>query len=287
MYQYYKAWQYSTPPHWIQTAITPVTAGTLKAGPNYEVRPRILPDYYLVWLTAGHGRLQSGEQNIPVKGGDLYLLFPNSVHAYQTDPYDLLEMFWIGFSGVSAKKMVESTGLTPECPVISAFENAGLMSALHLLSQIPQEDSLGSYLDACGKLLSVFSHILKVPSAHDASSDQKHFSALATIAHNYINTHYPEDISVAGISKQLGVSRVTLANLFRAELGQSPAEYIQYVRMKHAVSLLSHTDLPIAQISRKVGYDDPLYFSRVFAKNYGVPPTRFRSLCQAANTQPF
>ena len=287
MYQYYKAWQYSPPPHWIQTAITPVTAGTLKAGPSYEVRPRILPDYYLVWLTAGRGMLQSGEQNIPVKGGDLYLLFPNSVHAYQTDPSDLLEMFWIGFSGVSAKKMVESTGLTPACPVFSDSENPDLVGALHLLSQIPQEDNLNSYLDACGKLLSVFSHILKAPSVKDSGTEEKHFSALATIAHNYINTHYPESISVSGISKQLGVSRVTLTNLFHNELGQSPAEYIQYVRMKHAVSLLSHTELPIAQIARKVGYEDPLYFSRVFVKNYGVPPTRFRALCQAANTQPF
>ena len=287
MYQYYKAWQYGPPPHWIQTAVTPITAGALKAGPSYEVRPRILPHYYLVWLTAGHGMLQCADQNIPIQGGDLFLLFPNSVHAYQTDPHDLLEMFWIGFSGVSARKMVESAGFTPDSPVCTIAEKPDLTEALKLLSQISQEDTLSSYLDACGKLLSVFSHLISPVCVLPSASDHNRFSALATIAHNYINTHYPEPISVTKLSQQLGVSRVTLTNLFHAELGQSPAEYIQYVRMKHAVSLLSHTDLPIGEIAGKVGFEDPLYFSRVFSKNYGVPPSRFRALSRFANNHPF
>jgi len=83
------------------------------------------------------------------------------------------------------------------------------------------------------------------------------------------------------------VSRVTLTKLFHAELGQTPAEYIQYVRMKHAVMLLNQTEFPIHEIARRVGYSDALYFSKVFSRNYGVSPSRFRALSYLANTQPF
>ena len=282
MHQYYRAWHYSTPPDWLQSSIVPITAGALKAEPNYEVRPRILSDYYLVWLISGRGMLQSGSKNMPIGGGDVYFLFPNTVHAYQTDPEDLLEMFWIGFSGISAGNIIKRTGLTPSHPVYSTFGKPEIIRSLQNLSQIREEDSLSSYLDACGKLLSVLGNFLPEQTAHYQSHPNSHHSSLATIAHNYINTHYSESISVGDLSKRLGVSRVTLTKLFHSELGQSPTEYIQYVRMKHAITRLTETQLPICEIARRVGYSDPLYFSKAFSKYYGVSPSRFRALSKTS-----
>lgn len=287
MYQYYRAWHYSGPPDWLHSGIVPLTAGTLKAESNYEVKPRILPDYYLVWLTAGRGMLQSGGKNIPIASGDVFFLFPNTVHSYQTDPNDLIEMFWIGFSGGSAKSLMNATGLTPGCPVCAASGKQSVKHSLELLTQIQEEDSVGSYMDACGKLLSVLGKLLPQDTALYRSAIHKLQSPIATIAHNYINTHYSEAISVSELSKQLGVSRTTLTKLFRAELGQSPGEYIQYVRMKHAVTLLSETQLSIHQIAGRVGFADSLYFSKVFSQNYGVPPSRFRELSRSIQTTPF
>jgi len=287
MYQYYHSWSYCTPPDWLQSGILPLTAGSLLAGPNYEVRPRILPNYYLVCITGGTGRMQMGGKEFRIGDGELFTLFPHVVHSYQTDPNNLLKMFWIGFSGSSVKAILKNAEIYPDNPIVKYENRADLSNALQKLSKVSCEDSLSGYLNACSRLLEVFGVLLQGKTVQGNLRQRAALSPLATIAHNHINTHYAESISVADLSRQLGVSRVTLTKLFHAELGQTPAEYIQYVRMKHAVMLLNQTEFPIHEIARRVGYSDALYFSKVFSRNYGVSPSRFRALSYLANTQPF
>ena len=118
MYQYYHSWSYCAPPDWLQTGIVPLTAGALLAQPNYEVRPRILPNYYLVCITKGRGMLQLGGKEFSIRTGDMIILFPHIVHAYQTDPNNLLEMFWVGFSGSSAKSLLKNAQISPREPIV-------------------------------------------------------------------------------------------------------------------------------------------------------------------------
>lgn len=56
-------------------------------------------------------------------------------------------------------------------------------------------------------------------------------------------------------------------------------QYILTIRMNNAASLLESTDYSMAEISAIVGYDNPLYFSRLFKKQKGVSATRL-SHCQ-------
>ena len=56
----------------------------------------------------------------------------------------------------------------------------------------------------------------------------------------------------------------------------SPAQYILSLRMVNAQSLLENTEYNIGEIAEIVGYDNPLYFSRVFKKEYGISPVQYR-----------
>jgi len=156
MYQYYHSWSYCTPPDWLQSGILPLTAGSLLAGPNYEVRPRILPNYYLVCITGGTGRMQMGGKEFRIGDGELFTLFPHVVHSYQTDPNNLLKMFWIGFSGSSVKAILKNAEISPDNPIVKYENRADLSNALQKLSKVSCEDSLSGYLNACSRLLEVF-----------------------------------------------------------------------------------------------------------------------------------
>ncbi len=63
---------------------------------------------------------------------------------------------------------------------------------------------------------------------------------------------------------------------FKHYTGMTPMQYIISVRMTHAQQLLSTTDYTITEISAVVGYDNPLYFSRLFKKQIGLSPTDYR-----------
>lgn len=68
-----------------------------------------------------------------------------------------------------------------------------------------------------------------------------------------------------------------LRKLFKKEVGVTPLEYLIRVRMKKAETILSAMsgDYSVAEIARLCGYDDALYFSRVFKKYFGCSPSAF------------
>lgn len=78
-----------------------------------------------------------------------------------------------------------------------------------------------------------------------------------------------------------------LRKLFKKEVGVTPLEYLIRVRMKKAETILSAMsgDYSVAEIARLCGYDDALYFSRVFKKSFGCSPTAFAKRRQVGQDQ--
>ena len=82
--------------------------------------------------------------------------------------------------------------------------------------------------------------------------------------------------TVAGLGREVGMSRPVLARRFRQKVGMPPLAYLTQVRMDLAARLLLRTDATLAEIAGRVGYDSEFAFNRAFKKAYGVPPGRFR-----------
>ena len=97
-------------------------------------------------------------------------------------------------------------------------------------------------------------------------------------ARRYFNEHYNENINIEefAISRSMSVSWF-LRN-FKQVAGMSPMHYILMTRINNAVSLLETTDYNVNEISTIVGYENPMYFSRLFKKQKGVSPTEYRKL---------
>ena len=92
----------------------------------------------------------------------------------------------------------------------------------------------------------------------------------------YIENHWRENINRATIAEALGISYSYIGELFRNELKLSTTEYIQQIKMKHALDLLQNTRLSIAQIAEQIGYQDSGSFIRVFMKHYQITPGEWR-----------
>jgi AraC-like DNA-binding protein len=73
------------------------------------------------------------------------------------------------------------------------------------------------------------------------------------------------------------MSEESFCHLFRKSIGVPLHKYITQVRLKEARRLLKYSSESISQIAYSVGYDDPLYFSRIFKRYYGVSPKFMRN----------
>lgn len=80
----------------------------------------------------------------------------------------------------------------------------------------------------------------------------------------------------AALAAELGMSDRTFRREFAKRTGHPPHQYLLASRISHARELLAHTDLPIKQIARELGYADVFYFTRQFRHLTGVPPAIYR-----------
>lgn len=82
--------------------------------------------------------------------------------------------------------------------------------------------------------------------------------------------------TVAELAAEAAVSRSLLDARFRDTLGRSPIRYLSEWRMHVAQSLLATTDVTVATVARRVGYDSEEAFSRAFKRRYGQAPSLWR-----------
>lgn len=95
-------------------------------------------------------------------------------------------------------------------------------------------------------------------------------------AMEYMNRHYRKKFSIPNLSRMYGLSSKQFAYLFQKHAHMSPNEYLISQRMNHAKKLLSTTTFSIAEISDRIGYSDPYYFSKLFKKRTGISPSTLR-----------
>ena len=97
-----------------------------------------------------------------------------------------------------------------------------------------------------------------------------------TYAKNYFREHYNEDINIERYAASRNMSTSWFNKCFRSITGVSPMKFVLDVRMRNAQILLETTDGTISEIALLVGYDNPMYFSRVFRKEKGLSPLKYR-----------
>jgi signal transduction histidine kinase/DNA-binding response OmpR family regulator/ligand-binding sensor domain-containing protein len=83
------------------------------------------------------------------------------------------------------------------------------------------------------------------------------------------------NFTIGDLSKELSFSRRNLYRKLQALTNQNPAELIKTIRMKHAANLLQTTGMRVSEVAQATGYDNTVYFSQLFKKQFGALPSEF------------
>lgn len=113
-----------------------------------------------------------------------------------------------------------------------------------------------------------------IPVSHDISFKSHEKKVLVKNITEYFENNYMKDISLNTISKNMYLSPVYISKVFKELMDDSPINYLIKIRLAKAKELLETEKFPIKTIAKMVGYNDPYYFSKLFKKHYGIPPTK-------------
>ncbi|MDF2964008.1 MAG: AraC family transcriptional regulator, partial [Paenibacillus sp.] len=94
----------------------------------------------------------------------------------------------------------------------------------------------------------------------------------------FIKDNMSQPLPLDSMARYLNISGRHLSRLFSEKLGTNYVSYVQQERVRHAAELLTFTDLSIQEVADKTGFNSVHYFTRVFAKETGLPPGEYRSL---------
>jgi AraC-like DNA-binding protein len=128
-------------------------------------------------------------------------------------------------------------------------------------------DALSTYTAA------LLAETLAQPRSRPASPSR----TIAERARDYLNTHACEPIRLAEIAAAVGASPSHLQRSFRAAFGKSIVTYLHERRMQTAQHILRTTDLPIYGVAEAVGFASQSAFTRLFQREVGISPSRYRS----------
>ena len=238
-------------------------------------RPRGRLDFQLLYIAAGKAHFHFDGKEQIVTAGHMVLYRPKEPQKYEYYGEDQTEVYWVHFTGGNVKNILRSYGLTDDkrvfyCGTGLDYQNLFRTMINELqMCKANYAEMLEMYLRQVFIMLQrYFMNTLKTDNAHVVEEIDK-----ATL---YFNEHYSEDISIDEYAQNNHVSVSWFIRNFKHCTGSTPMQYILSKRIYNAEILLHDSSYNVTEIAQIVGYDNPLYFSRIFKKAKGLSPSEYR-----------
>lgn len=250
-------------------------SGSEHCAPGHAFGPAVRSYYLIHYVRSGQGIFRRSRVEYRLRAGQGFLICPGDVTYYQADRDDPWSYSWVGFDGYKAASSLRQANMTADSPIFELAEPDGIWPIFELLEDA-KKLSAGRELRLIGAVYMFLSYLAEYAAGERTSAQAGLQELYVRAAAEYIDKNFARRMSIEELAAYIGLNRSYLCAIFKAEMQQSPQQYLIRCRMERACELLAGSALAIGDISRSVGYDDPLVFSKMFAKLIGLPPREYR-----------
>ncbi|MFI8964644.1 helix-turn-helix domain-containing protein [Streptomyces sp. NPDC053493] len=240
----------------------------LQHGALPTVGPRTLDHHVAVLVTSGSGWYRGPDgRRTTVTAPALIWLTPGTPHHYSADPATGWDESFVDFTGPATATYTELGYIEPDRPVVPLSDAGPARAAIGRIARAARPGNPLLEVETGAAVHELLVALRRARADTNADGDP----VLAALARDAFSR-----LSVAEHAARHGMTPAELRTAVRRAAGCSPKDYLLTVRLGRAKELLAATDLPVAAVARRVGYDDPAYFSRLFTRRVGTAPIRFR-----------
>ena len=234
--------------------------------------PHLHREIELFYVIVGQIQLILDGTEYILNEGDFSFCFPNQVHQIKSIGHtraqlsifspDFLSMYETEFLNYHPMKpVIYRHELSKECTML-------ITSLMNYNSDCCDLRIAHGYLTALTGIL--------LESLHLVSNNSSTYPNSLHLLLSYINSHFTEQISLASISKELGMSTYYISHLFSDKIKTSFTSYLNQQRVGLALQLLKNPELSVTEVCYRSGFNSTRTFFRVFRDLVKITPLQYR-----------
>lgn len=257
---------------------------------SYESHRHIFLEFFFLFEGSGTEIINGKPHSI--KPGTFSLILPYQVHELHSSKGEVLRLYNCSMKleaffgpnkiGIDLNNILFRNEI--ELPPFVNFEGENAQRVLNIFKDMRSEfdnnfiwSSL-MFKSKITELLVLFDRLRRnsfVASCIESARNDN--SSIWDVVY-YLHSHYSEDITLSSLSRHFYMNPSYLSTLFKKFFGKNFKALLNEIRVLHACSLLSSTDLPVTQIAFDVGFKSYSSFCRVFMQNRSMNAVEYRKL---------
>lgn len=250
----------------------------------------------ILQITAGEASVQIGTEFITMRSGDIVYV-PTEMMLRAEAVAGFASLRGVSFAAEIFDDALENFDIE----VLSMFYVRSRNSTAVFRADEPIARELSRYMETatdefmakelCYRLVIKSSVFLMVASILRSYSDSRN-DRDRMIYHNvmrlipvidYVAEHFEEKIYVDHLAEIINVSNDYFIKMFKDSIGKTPIDYINGLRVNKAMQYLVETDMPMSDISDKIGFCNANYFHKIFKQYTDTSPLAYRKSAKQAN----
>ncbi|MBC1481976.1 AraC family transcriptional regulator [Listeria sp. FSL L7-1485] len=220
-----------------------------------------------------------GEQ-VKLCAGDVLIFNPGVKHYDITEPGMTNVQLHIGFRNFTLEGYARNTFPFKKAFLRKKETESAILDIARQIMEEKDAEKPGYDLILKAFVMQLIIHILREATPEQLenngvklSTEEQQKQLLVNEIIHYMEKHHTEDVSLSTLSQTMYISPAYISKVFKEETGESPINYLIKIRLARAEELLKNKDITVKQAANMVGYNDAYYFSKLFKKYYGFPPS--------------
>ena len=248
-------------------------AGYLARTKKLRSDPRVRPDWFLRVMDAGMQIINDTVTILPRQ----FILLPPHTPFFAAAPKGPAAFYWIHITGDQVEPLLRSMGIAPG--QVYEITQSAMASVKQSFTNLFREATLcqAGYEEMCASIAQ--SILIKLCRGHldlvqndMAAQYRKRLSASVQEMH----FRYTSGLNITELAQLENLSPSRYREIFRLAFGVSPREYLMKLRISYGQELLATTELSVTEVASACGFEDVMYFSRLFHKKVGTSPGSYR-----------
>lgn len=232
-------------------------------------RPHGVEFYILMQCISGEGFVIYNDKKIIVSPNDIFLWAPNVPQYYYSEDTKNWVVNWISFEADKIPFDIEEgffiTHFFPKSLGIAKFDT---------IKELLMTESISGQIRASSALYDFLCDINIYSQQLDKFDDSFDLNSVIS----YMKQNVNKNISLKELSQLFNISESYLCRIFKRKFKTTPIQYFIELKMSKAKEiLLLNPEEKIYKVAELCGYDDPVYFSRVFKKYVHKTPSMYRN----------